>query len=196
MDGIEKNGNSVKDLEKIDILSLEDDKIKSIGELLSNDTSRNIMKSLFKETMTANQISQNMKVSLPLVMYHIKKMQSIGLVKIVKTNVLEYEKQYATTKFALVVLPSSVTDEVKKSKSLYNSLKRVYRLTTIGICALISWTVIGSIAPNPSMMRMPVGIEVIPEGLFWSTTVALTIIIVGLAIELFLTHRKQKKLNF
>jgi DNA-binding transcriptional ArsR family regulator len=196
LDGIEKNGNSVKDLEKIDILSLEDDKIKSIGELLSNDTSRDIMKSLFKETMTASQISQNMKVSLPLVMYHLKKMQNIGLVKIVKTNVLEYEKQYATTKFALVVLPSSVTEELKKSKSLYNSLKRVYRLSAIGICALISWTVIGSVAPNPSMMRIPAGIKIIPEGLFWSTTVALTIIIVGLAMELFLSYRKQKKLNF
>ncbi|MHB8603411.1 MAG: ArsR/SmtB family transcription factor [Nitrosotalea sp.] len=192
MDGIEKNGNSIKDLEKIDILSLEDDKIKSIGELLSNDTSRNIMKSLLKETMTANQISQNMNVSLPLVMYHLKKMQSIGLVKIVKTNVLEYEKQYATTKFALVVLPSSVTEEVKKSKSLYNSLKRVYRLTAIGICALISWTAIESIAPNPSMMRMPAGVEIIPEGLFWSTTVALTIIIVGLTMELFLSHGSRK----
>jgi DNA-binding transcriptional ArsR family regulator len=196
LNGIEKNGNSVNDLEKIDVLSLDDDKIKSIGELLSNDTSRNIMKTLFKETMTANQLSQNMKVSLPLVIYHLKKMQGAGLVKIVRTNVLEDEKQYMTTKFALVVLPSSVTDKVKKSKSLHNSLRRFYRLASIGVCALISWVVIGYVAPNPSMMRVPVGVEIIPEGLFWSTTVSLTIIIVGLVTELFLSYRKQKTLNF
>src|SRR5579885_2604876 len=158
LDIIKKNDNMTKDLEKMDILSLEDDKIKSIGEILSNDTSRNIMKELFKKIMTANQLSKEMNVSLPLVIYHIKKMQSLGLVKSVKTNVLEDEKQYSTTKFALVVLPSS-TDEAKKSKSLYNSLRRVYRLAAIGIGALISWTVIGAIAPSPSGIRMPVGIE-------------------------------------
>ncbi|MDE1843685.1 MAG: hypothetical protein KGH95_08555, partial [Thaumarchaeota archaeon] len=44
--------------ERIEILSTEDGKIKSIGEMLSNDSSRNILKTLLDDTMTANQIAQ------------------------------------------------------------------------------------------------------------------------------------------
>src|SRR5438105_4250275 len=109
--------DTLGDLEKIDILSLEDEKIKSIGELLSNDTSREIMKTLFQNTMTVNQIAQSINLSLPLITYHLKKMQSMGLVKTVKVSVFDNEKHYTATKFVLVVFQSSVSDKAKRSKS-------------------------------------------------------------------------------
>jgi len=183
--------DTLRDLEKIDILSLEDEKIKSIGELLSNDTSRAIIKELFRNSITANQIALNMNASLPLVMYHLKKMQNMGFVKTIRVSALDTEKHYTATEFVLVVFPTSVSDEAKRSKSLLNSLKRIYRFACIGGCALISWAVIEKIS-TPSGMRIPVGSGIIPEDMFWSTIIPMLIIIGGLVVELFILHKQRK----
>jgi len=185
--------DTLGDLEKIDILSLEDEKIKSIGELLSNDTSREIMKTLFQNTMTVNQIAQSINLSLPLITYHLKKMQSMGLVKTVKVSVFDNEKHYTATKFVLVVFQSSVSDKAKRSKSLLNSLKRVYRFACVGVCALISWGIIQNMSTSGT--RIPVGSGIVSENLFWSTTIPLLIIIGGLIVERFLSHKQRKALE-
>jgi len=130
--------------EKIEIISTEDEKIKSVGELLSSDSSRAILKLLFEETMTANQISQKTGISLPLVIYHLKKMQDMGVAKVsnVGKNVKAQDmKFYTTTKFAIVILPSSLSQKAKTSKSLANSFKTIYRFAAIGVAGVATWFV-------------------------------------------------------
>ncbi|MGQ0377262.1 MAG: ArsR/SmtB family transcription factor [Nitrososphaerota archaeon] len=78
--------------DKVEILSTEDQKIKAVGEILSSDSSRQILRLLFNDTLTANQISQKTGVSLPLVIYHLKKMQEANVVKI--TNVGKNTKSH------------------------------------------------------------------------------------------------------
>ena len=48
-------------------------------------------------------------------------------------------KYYTATKFAIVILPSKVSDKAKTSKSLLRSLKSLYRLGSIGIAAVGAW---------------------------------------------------------
>ncbi|MDH3501132.1 MAG: winged helix-turn-helix domain-containing protein [Nitrosopumilus sp.] len=50
----------------------EDEKLKAIGEILSSDSSRDILKLLFNNCLSANQISQNIELSFPLVIHHLK----------------------------------------------------------------------------------------------------------------------------
>jgi len=128
--------------EKIEIISTEDEKIKSVGELLSSDSSRAILKLLFDDTLTANQIAQKTGISLPLVIYHLKKMQGMSIVKIssVGKNVKAQDmKYYTTTKFAIVILPSSLSQKAKTSKSLANSFKTIYRFASIGVAGVATW---------------------------------------------------------
>lgn len=128
--------------DKIEILSTDDDRIKAVGELLSSDTGRSILKLLFNDQMTANQIAQKTDVSLPLVIYHLKKMQDAGIVKIAQTgkNTKSHDMKYYTVdKFAIVILPSGVTEKAKSSKSLHNSFNRIYRFATIGGAGLAAW---------------------------------------------------------
>ncbi len=130
--------------EKIEIISTEDEKIKSVGELLSSDSSRTILKLLFEDTMTANQIAQKTGISLPLVIYHLKKMQDMGIVKVsnVGKNIKAQDmKYYTTTKFAIVILPSSLSQKAKTSKSLANSFKTIYRFASIGVAGIATWFV-------------------------------------------------------
>lgn len=128
--------------DKIEILSTDDDKIKAVGELLSSDSSRAILKLLFNDQMTANQIAQKTDTSLPLVMYHLKKMQDAGIVKISSTekNTKSHDMKYYTVdKFAIVILPSGFSEKAKSSKSLHNSFNRIYRFATIGGAAIATW---------------------------------------------------------
>ena len=128
--------------DKIEILSTDDDRIKAVGELLSSDSSRAILKLLFNESMTANQIAQKTEISLPLVMYHLKKMQDTGVVKISQMgkNTKSHDMKYYTVdKFAIVILPSGMSEKAKSSKSLFNSFNRIYRFATIGGAGIAAW---------------------------------------------------------
>lgn len=128
--------------DKIDILSTEDEKLKEIGEILSSDSSRQILKLLFNNSLSANQIAQKTELSLPLVIHHLKKMQSTGVVKI--TNVGKNTKShdvkfYTIDKVAIVILPSEMQQPAKKSKSLFNSFNRIHRLATLGGVSIAAW---------------------------------------------------------
>lgn len=137
------NSDDIPDLsDRVDILSTEDEKLKTIGEILSSDSSRNILKILFNESLTANQIAQRTEMSLPLVIHHLKKMQSAQVVKI--TNVGKNSKShdmkyYTIDKFAIVILPTALTQSAKKSKSLFNSFTRIHRLATLGGVSIAAW---------------------------------------------------------
>jgi DNA-binding transcriptional ArsR family regulator len=130
--------------EKVEIISTDDIKIKSVGELLSSDSSRKILKLLFEQVLTANQIAQKTDISLPLVIYHLKKMQEMGIIKItnVGKNVKAQDmKYYTSSKFAIVILPSNLTEKAKTSRSLANSFKTIYRFASIAIAAVATWFV-------------------------------------------------------
>ena len=128
--------------DKIDILSTEDEKLKIIGEILSSDSSRHILKLLFNSSLSANQISQKTDLSLPLVIHHLKKMQTAGVVKIdnVGKNTKSHDvKFYTVDKVAIVILPSAMEQPAKKSKSLFNSFSRIHRLATLGGASIAAW---------------------------------------------------------
>ena len=136
------NNKQTQDSEKIEIISTDDEKIKSFGELLSSDSSRAILKLLYSDVMTANQIAQKTGISLQLVRYHLKKLQDQGIVRVVRIekNSKEHDmKYYSAARFAIVILPSHISEKAKESKSLLDSLKTIYRLTALGIFGTITW---------------------------------------------------------
>lgn len=128
--------------DKVEILSTDDQKIKAIGEILSADSSRLILKLLFNNSLTANQIAQKTGISLPLVIYHLKKMQEASVVKItnVGKNVKSHDmKFYTIDKLAIVILPTEMSTQAKKSKSLFQSFSRIHRLATLGGVSIAAW---------------------------------------------------------
>jgi DNA-binding transcriptional ArsR family regulator len=141
----------------VEIISTDDAKIKSVGELLSSDSSRNILKLLFDQVLTANQIAQKTDISLPLVIYHLKKMQEMGIVKItnVGKNVKAQDmKYYTSSKFAIVILPSNLNEKAKTSRSLANSFKTIYRFASIAVAAVATWFIsqtVQNIQTGPSV---------------------------------------------
>ena len=138
----QKDSNQNDVTEKIEIFSTEDEKIKSFGELLTNDSSRAILQILMKEELTALELSKKTGLSLPLVIYHLNKMQALNIIQISKvgTNVKGQDmKFYKATKFAVVILPSSVSEKAKESKSLLRSFNSLYRFAGIAIAGIAAW---------------------------------------------------------
>ena len=59
-----------------------DDDLKSLGELLSNETSRTIIKNLMEYEMYTNEIATKLDMRVSLVIHHLKKMEALGLLEI------------------------------------------------------------------------------------------------------------------
>ena len=78
--------------ENIKILATDDEKIKSFGEILSNDSSREILQLLFNDELIASQIAQKSAISLQLVKYHLNKLQDLGVVTISKIEKIQNPK--------------------------------------------------------------------------------------------------------
>lgn len=211
--------------DKVEILSTEDEKIKAIGEILSTDTSRKILTVLFNQSLTANEISQKTEISLPLVIYHLKKMQESGVVKI--TNVGKNTKShdmkfYTIDKFAIVILPTPMSKPAKTSKSLFNSFTRIHRMATLGAASVAAWfsAQFLQISETPeiadtAMQEMDEGVasEAAPEAMMeariaevppvsepsfdflWPIIAVLSVIVAGLVAELVIKSRQEKKIK-
>lgn len=133
--------NEYEITEKIKIMATDDERIKSFGELLTNDSSRTILQLLFNEELTALQIADKTGISLQLVKYHIIKLQDLGVVKVTKTeknSKSQDMKYYSASKFSMVIVPPKYSEKTKESKLLVRSFKHIYKISGLGIAAGIS----------------------------------------------------------
>ena len=124
--------------EDVEIISTHDEKVKIVGEILSNDSSREILNLLNSgNEMTINEIAQKTGSSLSLVTHHIKKMQSVEVVKIskvgrsVKGHKMNY---YSATNQSFLIVPSK-----EPIHSVTSSLKKFSKFFAIGMAGIVSW---------------------------------------------------------
>ena len=156
----EENNNDDEITEKIKIIATDDVKIKSFGELLTNDSSRTILQLLFNEELTALQISEKTDISLQLVKYHIIKLQDLGVVKITKTeknSKSQDMKFYSASKFSMVIVPPKYSEKTKESKLLVRSFKHIYKIAGLGFAAGLSGLM--SLSMLQQDTRIPVELE-------------------------------------
>ena len=127
--------------EQIKILATDDEKIKSFGELFTNDSSREILQLLFNEELSATQIAQKTNISLQLVKYHLIKLQDLGIVKISKIEKNSKSKDmkiYSAIKFSIVIVPPKLSKKTKESKLLVRSFRHIYKVAGLGIATGLS----------------------------------------------------------
>ncbi|QLH06145.1 ArsR/SmtB family transcription factor [Nitrosopumilus ureiphilus] len=128
---------SNKDSEdKVEVISTNDDKIKLVGEIFSNDSSRKILKLISDNEMTANEIAQKNDMSLTLTIHHLKRMQKAKMIKISKTGISakgQEMKYYVATNQSFLITPE------KSNYSIINSLKKFSKFAAIGMAGFVSW---------------------------------------------------------
>jgi DNA-binding transcriptional ArsR family regulator len=153
--------------ERVGIYGTDDNRLRALGEVLITDVSRSILKLLFENIFTANDIAIKTGYSLQLVRYHLKKMQDVDLIEISKIgkNTKSHDmKYYTATKFAIVIVPSRFSDKAKSSKSLLRSIKSLYRLGATGIAATGAWFATLALQGTARISNTPVGTPEVPSG--------------------------------
>ena len=181
--------------EKIEIFSTSDDKIKYLGEMFSNDSSRKILVLLIRKEMTTSEISRKTELSLSLVIHHLNKMMNTGIVNITRTskNSKGQEMKHYRAKRAIVILPAEASEKAKKSKTLSNSLKKILKFTAIGIAGLISWQLLPKMSSISDETIQPHTISKFALEDPNLIVIPLIVIILGLIIERIVASHKHKK---
>jgi DNA-binding transcriptional ArsR family regulator len=116
--------------DSVEILTTDDERLSIIGEELSNETGRAVLSKLFEGTNSISDIASGLNISIPLVRWHIMRLSKVGLIKISNTKLSQKNKPvkyYEPAKFALIIIPSSVTKSTVYSELLKSGLKKIYK---------------------------------------------------------------------
>lgn len=179
---------------KVEIFSTEDERIKFLGELLSNESSRRIFTLLIKHDMAANEISEKTDLRLSLVIHHLNKMQNADIVEISKivTNSKGHDMKFYKSKSAILILPREVSEKAMASKSLSLSLKRILKFSAIGTAGLVSWFITRTEIMFENGWRSGEESSISNSSdTMTSFIIGLSVILIGLIIERIHTHYKK-----
>jgi len=171
------------DLLKVKIITLSDESLKDLGELLRNETSRKIILALAEEGMIINQIAEKTNLSVSLVINYMKKLKRLGLVDITQKKIRKKTKKHNYYKINTDIF-LSITNEPQENK-----LKRIFKegvkFAVISLIAFSVW-----LFPIDSQLHASTGNEYFYKDKMIYT---LLIIIVGLIAERFWFWKKRKK---
>ena len=198
-----QNEDSLED--KIQFFSNTDEKLKFLGKILNNDSSREILLLLIEKEMTANEIAIQMKLSLPLVLYHINQMIQSGIVIVSKTftNSKNQPMKYYSAKSGIVILPEKDSIKAKESKSFSKSLKKVMKFASVGVAGITSWFSIRyfQFQQNVQSNDITTGYEYVEGSSFdwfaidneiWIPIIVTSVIIISLSY--FITRKFRQKI--
>ena len=183
---------------EIKIITDDEDSLKILGELLSNKTSRDLMKFLMNKSEYKKKISDSTGVPFALVEHHLKKMEKIGLVKItnkqlIKSGVLH--KTYKITAEGIFVLLNS-KEKVEEKGTIKKIFREGVKFASIGI-AFIGSSIISQnhFKVNEINYPIPFGSD-IPQSAtnsleFW--IYPLMVLVVALIIERIIFGIKKRK---
>lgn len=131
------------DNHKIKVFSSDDEKLKTLGELLSNKSSRSIIRLLIENEMYANEISKKLEIQPNLVVHHLRKMESIGLLEITTRKIIQKGEEHRFFKIppGMLVLPAKPENETNNG-FLKKIFKEGIRFAAIGITSLVSWVIL------------------------------------------------------
>lgn len=127
-------------VDKIKVFA-SDDNLKSLGELLSNEASRKIMLNLMTREMYTNEIATKLDMRVSLVIYHLKKMEDLGLLKITEKNLIQKGQKHRFFKIDsdIFVTVNKTKEEVKETGLLKRIFRDGIKVAVITFAVLASW---------------------------------------------------------
>ena len=125
------------------VFSSEDQRLKILGEIFGNSTSRGIVTALIEDELTAMQISDKLGLNLNLVMYHLDKMMLLQIILVTKRtkNSRGHQVKHYRAKQAVMIFSKKAKDRAEKSKMFSDMVKRITRFSVIGIAGISTWFV-------------------------------------------------------
>ena len=180
-----------ENIDKIKIFSSEDEKLKKLGELLSNQSSRDIIKLLIEKEMYTKEIADKLDLRVNLVIHHLKKLEELELLQIENKEITKKgidHKHYRINPYFFLA-PSGTEEEIQKKGTLKKIFKDGIKFMVVGIGSLTSYFISHAML-KPSIVLSRSGSPALIYYEYQSVIVALSIIIIGLIVILI---KKRKK---
>jgi len=182
-----------------------DDNLKALGELLSNETSRKIMSHLMNNEMYTNEIATKLDFRVSLVIHHLKKMDSLGLVEITEKKIKRKGEKHRFFKIDsdIFVTLNKTKDEVEEKGILKRIFRDGIKFASIGIATVATW--IGTQqktiwVPDPANTEQNYGGIIVDSSLpilldvpFSSVQITVTSIVLAVGLFLVWNLKKEKK---
>lgn len=187
------NENDSKNFDKIKVFSSDDEKLKILGELLSNKSSRDIIKLLIDKEMYTNEIAKKIELRVSLVIHHLQKMEAIGLLEINNKKIVRKGEEHRFFRISqgMLIVPNESKEVINEGffRGVFHSS---VKFMVIGIASIFSG-VFSSFISFPKQGYDPsYPIPLIPEVSYFPLTVSLTVIIFGLIIERIFRIKRKK----
>ena len=123
MEKVKENDN--ENFDKIKVFSSDDEKLKSLGELLSNKSSRDIIKLLIDKEMYTNEISKKLDMRANIVIHHLKKLEELGLLQIKNKKIVKKGNDHRHFRMVsnLFITPNYTKEEIEEKDTLKKFFK-------------------------------------------------------------------------
>jgi len=178
--------------DKIKVFDSDENKLKILGELLSNDTSRRMIKLLIEQESYTNQIAKLLDIRVSLVIHHLKKMEEIGILEIHNKKIVKKGKEHRYFRMVpgLFVLLNQTKGEIKEKGILKNIFKEGIKFGTLGIVAGFLWFFdIANYGKIEDVYPSSFGGSVQQDPII----IPLIVVIIGLSIQLIFSCIKKRK---
>jgi len=136
-----------ENFDKIKVFSSDDEKLKILGELLSNKSSRDIIRMLIEKEMYTNEIATKLDMRVNLVIHHLKKMKEIGIIEINHKKIIRKGKEHEYFRIVpgFLILPNETKENTQKNKTLKKIFKEGIKYTIVLVATVSSFLGISSI---------------------------------------------------
>ncbi|HOP09461.1 MAG TPA: winged helix-turn-helix domain-containing protein [Candidatus Methanofastidiosa archaeon] len=97
-----------EDEELFHVVSMNDEKAKIIAMELANDKGRMVLDAIFEGKKSSSEISKELNINLPTVLFHIERLIDAGVIKVIDTNLskkFREIKYYGPSKRAILIIP-------------------------------------------------------------------------------------------
>lgn len=127
--------------DKIKVFSSDDEKLKMLGELLSNKSSRDIIRLLTDKEMYTNEIANKLDMRANLVIHHLKKLQELGLLEVKNKKIVKKGNEHRHFRMIpnLFITPNHNQEEMKEKETLKKIFKKGIKFMAIGFVTTMTF---------------------------------------------------------
>ena len=183
------------------VFSSDDDRLKFLGEVFGNSTSRTILSLLIEQDMTVMEIAKKTGIKPNLIMHHLNKMMHTEVVTITKKTINSrgHLMKHYKAKPAIMMFSKNHAKRAQKSKSLFRIIKRITRFASIGFAGALTWMITnpqGNTAFKYPKTTLPPYMTPIEVTSYWgefvfAITITMSVVIAGIVIERIFSRLKK-----
>jgi len=166
-----------------------DDNLKTLGELLSNDSSRKIIYNLMNKKMYTNELATKLDMRVSLVIHHLKKLEELQMIEISEEKIKRKGVKHRFFKINSDIFVTINKDkvEIEEKGFLSRIFKEGVKFTSIGIASLVSYLLTQKQSSTNDDLYLASG-----DGSI-DLTIPFFVLIIGLILEKVLSVIKKNK---